>query len=89
MAERSPQTGPGLRSETLAGVLAVGPLPLAAGLRCAGEIADELRAALVRLLGSADLRKVLGLAGRDRARGFRWEVCAAKSLEFFREVVGE
>ena len=30
-------------SETLAGVLAVGSLPLAAGLRCAGEIADELR----------------------------------------------
>jgi alpha-1,3-rhamnosyl/mannosyltransferase len=50
---------------------------------------SELRAALVRLLGSADLRKALGLAGRDRAKGFRWEVCAAKSLEFFREVVGE
>ncbi len=49
----------------------------------------ELRAALVRLLGSADLRKALGLAGRDRAKGFRWEVCAAKSLEFFREVTGE
>ena len=27
----------------MAGVLAVGPLPLAAGLRCAGEIAGELR----------------------------------------------
>ena len=49
----------------------------------------ELRAALVRLLGTADLRKALGLAGRERAQGFRWEVCAAKSLEFFREVVGE
>jgi hypothetical protein len=30
-------------AETLAGVLALGPLPLAAGLRCAGEIAAELR----------------------------------------------
>jgi glycosyltransferase involved in cell wall biosynthesis len=40
-------------------------------------------------LDSAELRKALGLAGRDRAKGFRWEVCAAKSLEFFREVVGE
>ena len=43
MAGRSPQSGPVLRSETLAGVLAVGPLSLAAGLRCASEIADELR----------------------------------------------
>ena len=29
--------------ETLAGVLALGPLPLAAGLRCGNEIASELR----------------------------------------------
>ena len=50
---------------------------------------NELRAALVRLLASAGLRKALGLAGRERAREFRWEVCAAKSLEFFREVAGK
>jgi alpha-1,3-rhamnosyl/mannosyltransferase len=48
---------------------------------------SELRAALLRLLGSADLRRALGLAGRERAREFRWEVCAAKSLEFFRDVI--
>lgn len=50
---------------------------------------SELRAALVRMLGSPDLRRALRLAGRERARDFRWEVCAAKSLEFFREVTGE
>jgi alpha-1,3-rhamnosyl/mannosyltransferase len=50
---------------------------------------SELRAALVRLLGTPDLRKALGLAGRERAGGFRWEACAAKSLEFFREVTGQ
>jgi alpha-1,3-rhamnosyl/mannosyltransferase len=50
---------------------------------------SELRAALVRLLGSADLRRALGTAGRERAREFRWEVCARKSLEFFRHVTGE
>jgi alpha-1,3-rhamnosyl/mannosyltransferase len=49
----------------------------------------ELRAALVRLLGSADLRRSLALAGRERAREFRWEICAQRSLEFFRHVVGE
>ena len=43
MPGRSPQSGPVPPSETLAGMLAVGPLPLAAGLSCAGEIADELR----------------------------------------------
>ena len=50
---------------------------------------SELRAALIRLLGSADLRRALALAGRERARQFRWEVCARKSLEFFRHVTGE
>ena len=49
----------------------------------------ELRVALVRLLESADLRRALGMAGRQRARQFRWQVCAAKSLEFFRRVAGE
>jgi glycosyltransferase involved in cell wall biosynthesis len=41
------------------------------------------------MLGSADLRRALALAGRERARQFRWEVCAKKSLEFFRHVTGE
>jgi glycosyltransferase involved in cell wall biosynthesis len=49
----------------------------------------ELRAALVRLLGSVELRRSLGMAGRERAREFRWEVCAEKSLAFFRQVTGE
>jgi glycosyltransferase involved in cell wall biosynthesis len=50
---------------------------------------SELRAAMIRLLGSADLRLALAQAGRERARQFRWDVCAAKSLEFFRHVTGE
>jgi glycosyltransferase involved in cell wall biosynthesis len=49
----------------------------------------ELRAALIRLLSAEGLRRSLGMAGRERAREFRWEVCAAKSLEFFRHVTGE
>lgn len=49
---------------------------------------NELRAALVRLLGSAELRRALALAGRERAREFRWEICAEKSLEFFHRVSG-
>jgi glycosyltransferase involved in cell wall biosynthesis len=49
----------------------------------------ELRAALIRMLESADLRRALALAGRERAREFRWDVCARKSLEFFRHVTGE
>jgi alpha-1,3-rhamnosyl/mannosyltransferase len=49
---------------------------------------SELRAALGRLLGSETLRAALSAAGRQRAKEFRWEVCAAKSLEFFRQVAG-
>ena len=43
MAGKSPLSGPSGPAETLADVLASGPLPLAAGLRCAHEIATELR----------------------------------------------
>ena len=40
---KSPLSGPSGPAETLADVLASGPLPLAAGLRCAHEVATELR----------------------------------------------
>jgi alpha-1,3-rhamnosyl/mannosyltransferase len=48
----------------------------------------ELHNALARLLTSRDLRISLAAAGRARARDFRWEHCAAKSLDFFRHVAG-
>jgi alpha-1,3-rhamnosyl/mannosyltransferase len=47
---------------------------------------QELHTALARLLTSRELRVCLAAAGRERARAFRWEECAAKSLEFFRQV---
>jgi glycosyltransferase involved in cell wall biosynthesis len=50
---------------------------------------SDLRAALARLLTSSELRGSLAAAGRVRARDFRWETCAARSLEFFRQVVGK
>ncbi len=49
---------------------------------------SELRAALESLIESAPLRAQLGARGRERARRFRWDECARKSLEFFRKVVG-
>ena len=48
----------------------------------------ELRDALSRLLLSPTLRTELAARGRERARAFRWEACAAQSLLFFREVAG-
>jgi alpha-1,3-rhamnosyl/mannosyltransferase len=48
----------------------------------------EIRAAMEKLLLSSTLRAELGARGRERANEFRWEVCAAKSWEFFREVMG-
>jgi glycosyltransferase involved in cell wall biosynthesis len=47
----------------------------------------ELRDALNRLLLSPSLRADLAARGRVRASQFRWENCAARSLEFFRQVI--
>ncbi|MEO8592779.1 MAG: glycosyltransferase family 1 protein [Candidatus Solibacter sp.] len=49
---------------------------------------SELRAAILRLLCAPDLRLALSAAGRERAHNFRWELCATKSLAFFRNVTG-
>ena len=46
----------------------------------------ELRDALGRLLDSPERRAEMVLRGRLRAREFRWETCAAKSLKFFESV---
>jgi glycosyltransferase involved in cell wall biosynthesis len=40
------------------------------------------------LLASDSIRMQLGERGRERAKMFRWEACAAKSLEFFRRIAG-
>ena len=49
---------------------------------------SELRAAILRVLTSPELADALAAAGRTRAQEFRWERCAAKSLEFFRKIAG-
>jgi glycosyltransferase involved in cell wall biosynthesis len=43
---------------------------------------------LTKLLESESLRKEISAKGRRRAEQFRWESCAAQSLEFFRKVAG-
>jgi glycosyltransferase involved in cell wall biosynthesis len=52
------------------------------------ESTEEICDALERLLGSQSLRERLGGAGRRRARQFRWEATARKSLEWFERVAG-
>ncbi|MGA2271750.1 MAG: glycosyltransferase family 1 protein [Bryobacteraceae bacterium] len=48
----------------------------------------ELRDALSRLLLTPTLRAELAARGRSRARAFRWEECAARSMRFFQEAAG-
>ncbi len=50
--------------------------------------AAEIAAGLTRLLESESWRKELAARGRQRAERYRWETCAARSLEFFRKVSG-
>src|SRR5580698_2033722 len=46
--------------------------------------AAEIQAAMEKLLASPSLQQQLRTAGLARAQEYRWEVCARKSLEFFR-----
>jgi alpha-1,3-rhamnosyl/mannosyltransferase len=49
--------------------------------------AGEIRAAMEKLLASQALQQQLRTAGMARAkREYRWEICARKSLEFFRRI---
>jgi glycosyltransferase involved in cell wall biosynthesis len=50
--------------------------------------AAEIAAALNRLLESESERAGLARRGRTRAERYRWEKCAAESLEFFHHVTG-
>jgi alpha-1,3-rhamnosyl/mannosyltransferase len=49
---------------------------------------EELSAAFDRICGSPAFAAELGSRGRKRALKFRWSVCAADSLQFFRDVAG-
>ena len=49
---------------------------------------QEIRDALERLLFHPNIRASMAERGRERAEQFRWENCAAKSWQFFREVLG-
>ena len=48
--------------------------------------ATEIRDGLTRLLESEAMRGQLAERGRDRARLYRWDRCAVKSLEFFHRI---
>ncbi len=51
--------------------------------------AVEIQEGLTRLLESESLRAELGERGRARARLYRWESCALKSLAFFHKIAGK
>jgi glycosyltransferase involved in cell wall biosynthesis len=51
--------------------------------------AEEIKAAMEKLVTSPDLWQKLRTAGVARAQcEYRWEICARKSLEFFRRAAG-
>lgn len=60
-----------------------GPGALCVDPRSAGELTH----ALERLLSDPLFRRQLGKAGRQRAERYRWDECAERSLDFFRDVL--
>ena len=49
---------------------------------------DEIRAAIERLLGSEDERRLLGERARQRAGEFSWDRTAAETLAALEELIG-
>ena len=45
---------------------------------------ESIRQVLEKVLESADLRLVLGQRGRKRAENYRWEICAARTWDFWK-----
>ncbi len=78
--------------------MAAGAPVLTANTSCLPEIAGDaavfadplspaqLAGELTRLLESEDLRNQLIERGRKRAQRYRWGICAARSMEFFRNI---
>jgi alpha-1,3-rhamnosyl/mannosyltransferase len=50
---------------------------------------QEIATALEQLLESQELRERVGRTGLKRAQRYRWVICAAQSLDFFRGVAGK
>jgi glycosyltransferase involved in cell wall biosynthesis len=50
---------------------------------------QEIASAMEHLLESEDLRERTGRIGLKRAQRYRWVICAAQSLDFFRGVAGK
>jgi glycosyltransferase involved in cell wall biosynthesis len=50
---------------------------------------NEIRDALHRLILYPNIRAAMSARGRQRAEDFRWDICAQKSWQFFRETAGE
>lgn len=84
----------------VAQAMAAGVAVLTSNVSCLPEVAGEgallvdprsvadLASALGRALESETLRAELGRRGKERARQYSWEKCAAQSLDFFRTVAG-
>jgi glycosyltransferase involved in cell wall biosynthesis len=84
----------------VAQAMAAGVAVLTSNTSCLPEVAgdgallvdpgsvSEIALGLTRLLESDSLRNQIGARGRERAKQFRWETCAAQSLEFFHRVAG-
>jgi glycosyltransferase involved in cell wall biosynthesis len=82
----------------VAQAMAAGVPVITSNTSCLPEIAGEgallvdprspgdIRSALEKLLTSPSLQQQLRTAGQARAEQYRWEICARKSLEFFRRV---
>jgi glycosyltransferase involved in cell wall biosynthesis len=57
-----------------------------AGLLVDPRSPSEIAGAIARLLDSESLRADLAARGRERAQLFKWETCAARTLDLFRRV---
>lgn len=53
------------------------------------ESVDSIAAGMIRVLDEPGIRAQIISAGRERARGFTWHHCAARTLEILEEIGGD
>ena len=50
---------------------------------------EQLADIIIKLLSDKELRRKMGHAGREKARNYNWNIIAEKTVNYYREIIGD